>query len=276
VPGVRVTPGAPLPGEEYMAGKKYPISVVTMTRNSAAKIVDCLESVDWADDIVIVDDFSRDETLEIVRRYTGNIHQRKWENEGRQRNFAYSKAKNEYILSLDSDERVTPELKEELIRLAREGFTHNGYNIPHRNYMGDVWVRHGGWYPNRKLKLFKKSEFRYAEEEYHPPAIMEGERKDLNGEIIHLAYKNISDMVRKIDHQTTFEAKKWYRDKRRMSCARAIRKSIDRFIKAYILKKGFRDGFLGFMMAYLGGFYQILSYAKYTELKKDEEGSRKT
>ncbi|NQT95128.1 MAG: glycosyltransferase family 2 protein [Candidatus Omnitrophica bacterium] len=254
-----------------MNEKKYSISVVTMTRNSATKIRDCLESAKWSDDIVVIDDFSKDNTLDIVGEYTNNIHQRKWENEGRQRNFAYSKAKNEYILSLDSDERITSELQDELIRLAEEGFTHNGYNVPHKNYIGNRWIRHGGWYPNRKLKLFKKSEFRYAEEEYHPPAIMEGERKDLNGEIIHLAYKDFSDMVRKVDHQTNFESEKWFRDKRKMSLARALRKSFDRFFKAYFLKQGFRDGFLGFMMAFFGGFYQLLSYAKYAELKKETE-----
>jgi glycosyltransferase involved in cell wall biosynthesis len=250
-----------------MNEKKYPLSVVTMTRNVEAKLTDCLESVKWCDDIVIVDDFSKDSTLDIARRYTDNIHQRKWDNEGIQRNFAYSKAKNEYVLSLDSDERVTPELKEDLIKLLNEGFEYNGYNIPHRNYIGDYWIRHGGWYPNKKLKLFKKSLFRYAEEEYHPPAIMEGERKDLNGEIIHYAYKDFSDMVRKIDHQTSFESRKWLRDKRKMSLARAIRKSADRFFKAFFLKQGFKDGFRGFMLALLGGFYQILSYAKYMELQ---------
>ncbi len=248
--------------------KKYPLSVVTLTKNSADKIRDCLESVKWCDDIVIVDDFSKDNTLEIVKTYTDNIYQHKWENEGRHRNLAYSKARNEYILSLDSDERVTPELKEELIKLTGEGFKFKGYNIPHRNYIGGTWIQHGGWYPNSKLKLFKKSEFRYAEEEYHPPVLMGGERYNLKGEIIHLAYKNLTDMVNKINHQTNFEAKKWHRDKRKMSLIRAVRKASDRFWKAYLLKKGFRDGLLGFILAVFGGFYQISSYAKYWQLKQ--------
>ena len=166
---------------------------------------------------------------------------------------------------------MTPELREELKTLLEQGFEYNGYNIPHRNYMGERWIMHGGWYPNKKLKLFKKSLFRYAEEEYHPPAIMEGERKDLNGEIVHLAYKDISDMLLKINHQTNFEAKKWLRDKRKMSLPRALRKASDRFFKAYVLKKGFKDGFLGFMLAFLGGFYQLLSYSKYMELKNNEK-----
>lgn len=256
-----------------MTNKKYPLSVVVMTKNSSQKIIDCLESVKWCDDIVIVDDFSKDNTLEVVKAYTDNIHQRKWENEGIQRNFAYSKAKNEYVLSLDSDERATPELACELKELVDKGFEYNGYNIPHRNFIGNIWIQNGGWYPNAKLKLFKKSEFRYAEEEYHPPAIMEGDRMTLKGEIIHLAYKNYADMLNKINHQTSFEAKKWFRDKRKMSLSRAIRKTIDRFLRAFIGKRGFRDGFLGFMLAIFGGFYQILSYAKYTELKKQEEAT---
>lgn len=253
-----------------MKAIKYPLSVVTMTKNSAEKIIDCLESVRWCDDIVIVDDFSRDNTLDIVRSYTDNIHQRKWDNEGIQRNFAYSKAKNEYVLSLDSDERVTGELRDEIIELIKQGFGYNGYNVSHRNYIGKKWIRYGGWYPNAKLKLFKKSEFRYAEEEYHPPAIMEGDRYTLKGEIIHLAYKDFADMLSKLNHQTNFEAKKWFRDKRKMSLPRAIRKTVDRFLKAFVLKQGFRDGFLGFMMALLGGFYQILSYAKFVELKEKQ------
>lgn len=253
-----------------MEEKKYPLSVVTLTKNSADKIKDCLDSVTWCDDIVIVDDVSGDNTLEIVKNYTNNIYQNKWENEGRHRNFAYSKARNEYILSLDSDERVTPELKEELIQLINSGFKFNGYNIPHRNLINGKWIQHGGWYPNKKLKLFKKSEFRYAEEEYHPPAIMEGERQDLKGEIIHLVYKNLTDAVGKLNHQTSHEAKKWFRDNRKMSFPRALRKASDRFWKAFLIKQGHKDGMLGFILAVFGGFYQFLSYVKYWELKTED------
>ena len=122
------------------------------------------------------------------------------------------------------------------------------------------------------IKIINSKSFIYlsslSEEEYHPPAIMDGERQGLKGEIIHFAYKNFTDMVSKINHQTTFEAKKWYRDKRKMSIIRALRKASDRFWKAYLLKKGFRDGLLGFIMAVFAGFYQILTYAKYWELKQ--------
>jgi glycosyltransferase involved in cell wall biosynthesis len=254
-----------------MSMKRYPLSVVTLTKNSADKIVDCLESVAWCDDIVIFDDYSQDNTIELAKKYTDHIYQRKWDNEGIHRNIAYSKAKNEYILSLDSDERVSPKLKDELIAIMEEGFKYVGYDIPHRNYIGDKWIRFGGWYPNAKTKIFKKCEFKYAEEECHPKAFMVGEHKILKGEIIHLVYKDINDVIKKINHLTDLEAKKWFSGNKKMSLARAIRKMIDRFLKAFIIKQGFRDGFTGFMLALMSGFYQILAYAKFVELKNKLE-----
>jgi len=253
--------------------KKHSVSVVVLTHNSSSKLKDCLESAKWSNDIIIVDDNSSDNSIEIAKEYTDRIYTRKWDNEGVHRNYAYSLARNDYILSLDSDERVTPKLRDEILLLSDNGFLYDCYNIPHRNYIGDRWIRYGGWYPNAKLKLFKKRLPIYKEEEYHPPAVILGERKTLKNEIIHLCYNDYADMISKVNHQTNFEARKWFRDKRKMSLARAIRKTIDRFLKAFILKQGFRDGFLGFMMAGLGGFYQILSYAKLVELKdrKDDE-----
>lgn len=249
-------------------GYKHLVSVVILTHNSFAKLEECLESVKWSDDIVIVDDYSTDNTLDIARKYTDRIYIRKWENEGVHRNFAYSLAKCDYILSLDSDERVTPELREEILQLMKDGFTYDCYNIPHRNYLGTYWVRYGGWYPNAKLKLFKKKLPIYKEEEYHPPAVIMGERFTLKGELVHLAYKDYSDLMCKVDHQTNFEAKKWFRDKRKINTCICIRKATDRFIKGFILKRGYKDGLIGFMLALSSFIYQILTYAKYRELKR--------
>jgi len=109
-----------------------PLSVVIMARNEEKNIPDCLESVKgWVDEIVLVDDFSTDETLNIAKKYTDKIYQKKWELEGKSRNFAYSKASHDYILSLDCDERITPELRDEIIDIFRASPSFNGYNIPH-------------------------------------------------------------------------------------------------------------------------------------------------
>lgn len=249
--------------------EKIPLSVVTLTKNSQEAIEDCLKSVfGWAQEIIIVDDMSIDRTLEIVKKYTDKIFIRKWIIEGAHRNFAYSKASHDYILSLDSDERVTPELKEEITKIFKEGLRYDGYNIPHRNFLGNYWIRYGGWYPNAKLKLFRKDKFRYEEEaEYHPRAFLEGKTYTLKADIIHYAYKDFKNLFSKLNHQTDFEAKKWIRDKRKMNFHICIGKIISRFIKFYFVKKGYKDGFIGFVMALASGVYQFMTYTKYWEMR---------
>ncbi len=254
--------------------EKTPLSVVVLTHNSEKKLEDCLKSVSWADDIVIVDDLSTDKTLEIARRYTERVIVRKWDFEGRQRNFAYSQAKNEHVLSLDSDERVTPELAKEIQELIASGWQYDGYDVPHRNYFGTYWIRHGGWYPNAKTKLFKKSKFRYEDEgEYHPRSLMPGKRGLMKGELIHLAIDNFTNMIGKLNHMTSFEARKWFRERRKIGFLKMARKALHRFFKSYVLQRGYRDGWIGFMLAADSGLYQLFSYAKYWELLEREKGA---
>jgi glycosyltransferase involved in cell wall biosynthesis len=249
---------------------KINLSVVILTKNSESIIEDSLKSVcDWAGEIVVVDDMSTDKTLEIVKKYTDNIHIKKWEKEGAHRNYAYSLAKYDYVLSLDSDERVTPELRDEIIQIFKESPKFVGYNIPHKNFIGDYWIKYGGWYPNAKLKMYARKEFHYEEEaEYHPRAFLEGKTYTLKSNIIHYAYRDFQNLFSKLNHQTNFEAKKWVRDNRKMSFSLCMVKAISRFIKFYFVKKGRKDGFIGFMMALASAAYQLMTYAKYWEMKR--------
>jgi len=255
---------------ESEATIKNTVSVVILTHNSTAKLRDCLESVRWASEIIVVDDESTDNTVALAGEYTDRVIVRKWDIEGRHRNAAYDLATSDYILSLDSDERVTPELQGEILALMREGFRYDCYNISHRNYIGNFWIRNGGFYPNAKLKLFKKKLPIYEETEPHPRMLIMGDRFTLRHDILHLNYDNISHLIRKLNSQTTQEARKWIQDKRRMSTGRCIRKAVDRFFRAYLLKKGYRDGFTGVLLAMVGSLYQIMSYAKYRELLQAE------
>jgi glycosyltransferase involved in cell wall biosynthesis len=248
--------------------EKIPLSVVVMTKNEENNIGECLDSVKgWVGEIVVVDDYSNDNTLEIARRYTDKIYQRKWDMEGRQRNFAYSKATYDYVLSLDADERVTPQLRDEIIEIFNKGPQYVGYNIPHRNYLGRYWIRHGGWYPNAKLKMFRKNDFRYEESEFHPRAFLEGKTYTLKGDIIHYNYPDFHSLFAKINHQTDFEARKWIRDGRKMSLGVCFRKMFERFFKFYFIKRGFLDGFVGFFFAVYSTLYQFYTYCKYWEIK---------
>ncbi|MDD5669191.1 MAG: glycosyltransferase family 2 protein [Candidatus Omnitrophica bacterium] len=248
---------------------KIELSVVVLTKNSQEIIEDCLKSVyDWVEEIIIVDDMSTDKTLEIVNKFTDKIYVKKWIKEGMHRNYAYSLATCDYVLSLDSDERITPGLKEEIIKVFRDGPCYLGYNIPHRNFIGNHWIRYGGWYPNAKLKMFAKAKFRYEDAaEYHPRAFLEGKTFTLKSDIIHYAYRDFQNLFSKLNHQTDFEAKKWIRDKRRMNLKICVFKMVSRFFKFYIIKKGYREGFIGFMMAFASAQYQLMTYAKYWEIK---------
>jgi len=247
---------------------KVPISVVIITRNVEDYIRDCLESVKWADEIIICDNFSTDNTKTIASEYTDKILTRAWDMEGKIRNFAYSHAKNNWILSLDPDERATPELKKELEKIfAHNNIEFSGFFVQMKHYLGEHWIRWGGWYAGR-LKIFRKDKFRYEEAEVHPRAFLEGKEGRLKADIIHLNYRDFSQCIEKTNIQSTLEAKKWLRDKRKMNIFIAFWRAGDRFLRMFLRKKGYREGFLGFMMAYISSLYQILSYAKYYEMKK--------
>ena len=244
-----------------------PLSVVVITKNEESRLKECLDSVVWAGEIVVVDDESTDRTLEIARRYTDRILQRKMDIEGRHRNFAYAQARYAWVFSLDADERVTPELRDEITALLRGEPPCAGYTVPRRNFIGSRWVRHGGWYPSPQLKLFRKDRFRYEESEVHPRVFMDGDCGQLTGDLIHYSYRNIEDFVAKLNRQTTLEARKWIRDGRKMSVGRALWRTVDRFCRTWWTGQGHRDGDLGFAVAVFAGFYQFLSFAKYWHAK---------
>jgi len=242
------------------------LSVVVLTKNEEQRIAKCLDSVKWADEIIVADDESSDRTIEIVKRYTDKILIKKMDIEGKHRNWAYSQAKNIWVLSLDADEIVTPELKEEIQKALVSDPVENGFTIPRRNYIGDYWVKYGGWYPSPQLKLFRKDKFLYEEVSVHPRAFMDDPCGHLKGDIIHYSYRSLEDFLSKLNNQTTREAEKWFNHNKPMRLGRFIWRSIDRFFRSYLGKKGHKDGFMGFVVAYYASLYQFISYLKYREL----------
>lgn len=243
------------------------LSVVVLTKNEEKNIQRCLESVaGWANEIVVIDDESTDTTVDIASRYTDRIIIRKMDIEGRHRNFAYAQAKNLWVLSLDADEVATEELKEEIKHHLSQHTQYNGFTIPRRNFIGDYWVRYGGWYPSPQLKLFRKDKFRYEEVGVHPRAFMDDPCGHLKSDIIHYSYKNIEDFLHKLNNQTTREAEKWFQQDKPMRLGRFVFRTIDRFMRTYIGRKGYKDGFIGFVVSFFAGLYQFVSYLKYREM----------
>ena len=246
---------------------KEKLSVVILVKNEEIRLGKCLDSVSWADEIIVVDDESSDKTVEVARRYTDKVFtEKKKVIEGRHRNWSYSLAKNLWVLSLDADEIVTQELKEEIEQVLSNTPKENGFTIPRRNYIGDYWVKYGGWYPSPQLKLFRKDKFRHEEVEIHGRAFMDDPCGHLKRDIIHYSYRNFDDFIRKLNNQTTWEAQKWHRMGKPMRLGRFLYRSIDRFVRVYIVKKGYKDGLIGFMVGFNAALYQFISYLKYREI----------
>jgi len=251
--------------------EKVPVSVVVITKNEEENIESCLKSASFADEIVVLDDSSTDKTVAKARAFTDKVFTKKMDIEGAHRNYAYSLAKNDWVLSLDADERISAELAQELEALMKRPMNDKAYTIPIKTYIGDRWIRYSGWYPAPKVRLFDKRCFTYEEVEVHPRVFIQGSCGHLKGDIIHYSYKDFHDFFVSLNNQTTLEARKWFKERRKIGFWKMYRKFVDRFLKAYIRKQGFRDGFLGLMISYAAGLYQVMSYAKYTEMLARED-----
>lgn len=248
-----------------MSGK-VPLTVVVITKNEEANIEECLASVaDWADELIVVDDESVDRTKELAGKFTKKIFVRRMDVEGRHRNWAYAQSRNSWVLSLDADEKATEELKRE-IAAAISNTTHAAFDIPLRNYIGHSWIRHGGWYPAAKVRLFSKERFQYEEVEVHPRAFIDGTCGHLTADIVHKGYPDIEHFLASVNRQTTLEARKWINTGRKMSLGKIIWRTGDRFVRRYLRKQSYKDGMYGFVIAFFDSLYQVLSYVKYREM----------
>ncbi|MDB4349379.1 glycosyltransferase family 2 protein [Omnitrophica bacterium] len=253
---------------------KIHLSAAIITKNEEKNIRDCLKTVEWADEIVILDDHSADKTIEIAGEFGARVYQKKMDIEGSHRNHLYSLCSNEWVLSVDADERVTPALRKEVIEILikeRQNPRHSAYSIPIKTYIGDRWAKYAGWYPAPKVRLFKKGKFRYDNSEVHPRIFLDGSSGFLKNDIIHYAYRDLSDLFRNVNEQTTLQAKEWYREGKRFSYFTFFRTPIDRLIRKYFFKGGIKGGFLGFILSISDSFYQFESYAKLWELYDREE-----
>lgn len=247
---------------------KAPVSVVIIAKNEEKRIEDCLKSAAWASEIVVLDDMSTDKTIEIAKKYTENVSQREMDIEGKHRNYAYSLATQPWVLSLDCDERVTPELAEEIKRaIAEDGDKHVCYAIPIKTFIGKHWIQGAGYYPASKARLFQKGKFKYEEARVHPAVKYEGSCGFLKGDILHYSCENLTQWIGKFNRETTLEADKWIQDGRKVSGAKMLRKTVDRFLKNYLFKDGWKYGFWGYIMSVFHGLYQLFAYAKYREMK---------
>ncbi len=246
------------------------ISAYIITFNEEKKIRDCLESVKWADEIVVIDSFSTDETLEICKSYTDKIFQKKFEGFGNLRNFALECVSNDWVLSVDSDERATEEIKNEILALLAKVLDVDVYFVPRKNYFFNKCIKHSGWYPDyRQPQFFNKNKMKYRESDLvHETFELKDNGKVgyLKAHVLQYPFLSLDEFLRKMDRYSTLKAKQMHNEKKRFRFYQLITHPIGCFLRMYIFKLGFLDGKQGLLLAMLYTYYTLIKYAKFWEI----------
>jgi glycosyltransferase involved in cell wall biosynthesis len=243
------------------------LTVTVITRDEAANIAAALQSVAWADEIIVVDSQSRDDTVAIARKLATRVEVREWPGYSAQKNYAASIASNDWILSLDADERVTAELAAEIQELLRKGPTESGYRIPRVAWYLGRWIRSTDWYPDYQLRLYDRRAARWNGRRVHESVEAERPPGVLRHELQHYAYRDISHHLATIDTYTTLAAEQWLSEGRRTSTFEMFFHPRFAFIRNYVLKAGFSDGAVGLLVSRMNAFYVFLKLAKLWELQ---------
>ncbi len=246
------------------------LTVITITRDEERNIADCLESVRWADQIVVVDSGSKDRTVELARRHTSDVYGIVWEGYGHARNFALDHAAGPWILWLDADERVTPELAEEIQELVkRDEKECSGYLVARRAYFLGKWIKHCGWYPSRVVRLFRKGRGRFSETRVHERLELQGNVGILRHDLLHFTDPDLRQYLTKLNKYTTLAAQDMAANGKAFGLWDLLVRPPFLFVKMYFLRLGFLDGIHGFVLSVLSSAYVFSKYAKLWELTRN-------
>lgn len=241
------------------------LSVIIITKNEALNIRECLETVKWADEIVVVDSGSTDDTASICREFTPHVYIHDWLGFGMQKNRALNYASKEWVLSLDADERVTPELRAE-IEIILEVGEYAGYCIPRQSQFCGKFIHHCGWYPDYVLRLFRRHAGRFSDSLVHEKVLLTGNTAKLGNPILHYSYLTEDDVNRKVEHYSTAAAQQMLQANKRSNRLNAIVRSGWAFVRTYILRLGILDGYAGWNIASMNARITYLKYRKLSEL----------
>ena len=248
------------------------ISAVIITFNEEKRLEPALKSLaGLVSEIVVVDSFSTDSTVKLAKKYTNKVFQRKWTDYTDQKNYANTRTSFPWILSLDADERISPELREEIIEIKKEEPECSGFSIPRQVYYLGRWIRHSGWYPDRKLRLFRKDRARWEGEYVHERLVIEGKIQKLSGSIHHFTYRNISEHLDRINKFSELGAQKLYANGKKCRWHHLVFVPFFRFVKSFFWRAGFLDGYPGFIVSVLNSYSIFLRYAKLREIWKKGE-----
>lgn len=251
------------------------LSVILITRNEAANIRACLESVAWADEIIVVDSGSTDATAEICGEFGARVYKHDWPGFGVQKNRALGYATNEWVFSIDADERVTPELRAAIEAvLCKDDDTFTAYRVSRLSSYCGRFMRHSGWYPDRIVRLFKRTAARFSDDMVHESVEVQGSIGILNGELLHYSYMNLEQTLDKLNSYSTAAARVQQQRGKQGGLATAVAHGLWSFIRTYFLRAGFLDGREGFMLAVLNAEHSYYRYLKLMLLNEQRGGKQ--
>ena len=252
------------------------VSAIVVCFNEEDRLEDCLKSVFWCDEIVVVDSFSTDGTPEIARRYATRFEQREWAGYRDQKAYAHSLATKKWVLLIDSDERVTENLHKEMLQaMAADQGEFAAYAISRLVYYLGRWWRRGGWYPDYDVRLFRRDRATWGGVDPHEKIIVDGKVRRLQHPLHHYSYRSIDDHINRINRFTTISSAELSKAGGRWRLSDALLRPAVRFFRSYILKRGFMEGFAGFYVALTAAVYVFLKYAKLWELESKEKRDAK-
>ena len=252
------------------------ISAVIITLNEQEDIEDAIRSLDWADEILVIDSGSSDHTGDIARSLGARVITNPWPGFSDQKQFAVDNATNDWIFSLDADERVSDELRKEIALIRSNGASADGYRIPRLSFYVGRPIRHGGWYPDHQLRMFDRRKGRWNGAVIHESVKMDDDARvrELDGEILHYTVKSVDEHNRMIaERYAPLGARKMFDDGRRTSLLKAVFAYWFAVIRAYFLKLGFLDGYAGFCIAYFAAHHAFMKHTILLQLQQDADPS---
>ncbi|MFH1369261.1 MAG: glycosyltransferase family 2 protein [Elusimicrobiota bacterium] len=242
------------------------LSAYVIAYNEEEKIRECLESVKWADEIIFMDSFSTDRTAEIAKEYTDKVYQHKFDGFGRLRNEALERCSNDWVLSVDADERVTPELKSEILSLLEKGPNADAYLVPRKSHFLGRWIRHCGWYPDfRQPQFFNRRKMKYTSQMVHETYELDGRLSRVKEHVLQYPFLTLDQFFKKMDRYSTLRSSEMKKEGRKFSVLSLILNPPAMFARMYITKLGFLDGAAGLVLSMLYAYYTAVKYIKLWE-----------
>lgn len=247
--------------------KTTAITVTVRTFNEEKNIRACLESVSWADEIVLLDAESTDATVDIAREFTDNVLVRPWAGHIAASQFVTDQAANRWVFSIDADERVSPSLRDEILALDLESTTHDAFDMPRLHYFMRRWIRHSGWYPDRNIRLFRKDRCHWAGYAPHDKIQVPGTLGRLKGDLFHFIYRDLAHFAATKNSYSTLTSIDHDRNGRKSGLIHLTLRPLHAFMSRYFIRLGFLDGLAGFAICVMEAHCVFMKYLKLLEIQ---------